>query len=160
MSYERKYSDYIVWSQLLEYAKENNLSDLIFVTDDNKEDWWLKVKQQGFKTISPRPELVGEITQETSVQRFHMYSSEGFLSYANKLLNIEVSEDAINEVRDVSSAIEKEVKKHKLLTVETANALFYKWLCDQFQIDTISSRRGFMPFDFVVDSNGSRIGYK
>jgi hypothetical protein len=63
LTYQRKYSDFIVWSQLVSQAKGTAISDLVFVTDDNKEDWWLKVKQNGEKTISPRPELMGEITE-------------------------------------------------------------------------------------------------
>ncbi|QFU23754.1 DUF4935 domain-containing protein [Shewanella eurypsychrophilus] len=107
LSYQRKYSDYIVWAQVVEYAKESQLSDLIFITDDNKEDWWLKVKQNGEKTISPRPELKGEISQKSGVKRFHMYSSEGFLKQANEQLNAGVSEETIEEVRDVSTLASK-----------------------------------------------------
>lgn len=102
LSYQRKYSDYIVWSQIMDYAKEKKLSDLIFITDDNKEDWWLKVRQQGEKTISPRPELISEISKKTEVERFHMYSSEGFLKQANEQLKIGVSEETIEDVRDVA----------------------------------------------------------
>lgn len=35
----RKYSDLILWEETLRYAK-NNLTNIIFVTDDVKADWW------------------------------------------------------------------------------------------------------------------------
>ncbi|MCO7199502.1 PIN domain-containing protein [Pseudoalteromonas sp. OANN1] len=107
LTYRRKYSDYIVWSQIVEYAQSSKVSDLVFITDDNKEDWWLKVKQNGVKTISPRPELIGEITEIAKVQRFHMYSSEGFIKYTNELLQAGVSDEAIEEVREVASVTRK-----------------------------------------------------
>lgn len=36
----RKYSDLIIWKEILRYAKENKVN-VIFVTDDAKSDWWI-----------------------------------------------------------------------------------------------------------------------
>src|SRR5690606_818578 len=52
----RPYGDLIVWKSLIEKCKTDNLP-VIFVTDDGKEDWWLRFKG---KTLGPRPELVEE----------------------------------------------------------------------------------------------------
>ena len=35
----RKYSDFIIWKEILNYAR-NQKKDIIFVTDDVKADWW------------------------------------------------------------------------------------------------------------------------
>jgi len=100
--YKRKFGDYLIWQQILDHAKDNNLESIIFVTDDEKEDWWLKIDADGQKTIGPRPELIEEANQFASVSAFLMYNSEGFLKYAKEFLEAQVSEETLNEVRDIS----------------------------------------------------------
>ena len=36
----RKYGDFLVWKQIIEYSKSQK-KPIIFITDDKKEDWWL-----------------------------------------------------------------------------------------------------------------------
>ena len=47
----RKYSDLIIWKEIINYAKENQL-DIIFVTDDVKADWWEKESEFHPKLIN------------------------------------------------------------------------------------------------------------
>lgn len=89
------YGDYIGWLQLLDKAKADNLS-VIFVTGDNKEDWWLK---KSGRTIGPLPELIEEFISVTSKQ-FYMYLPERFLQQAGEYLKQEISEQAVDEVRE------------------------------------------------------------
>ena len=159
LTYQRKYSDYLVWSQIIEYANEQGLSDLIFVTDDNKEDWWLKVKQNGEKTISPRPELSGELFQRTKIKRFHMYSSEGFLNYANKVLRAGVSNEAIEEVRGV--AMTRSDENSQLVTrlnlVNSAEKAALDWIWQSYGSHTLGIT--VEPYDLVILAKGKKIGY-
>ena len=67
-----------------------------------KSDWWWKVESGSPKIIGPRAELLDEIVRESSVDRFHLYNTEGFLKYANKELNAQVADQAIEEVRSVA----------------------------------------------------------
>ncbi|HCM2157726.1 TPA: hypothetical protein N3B91_003775, partial [Vibrio parahaemolyticus] len=159
LTYQRKYSDYIVWSQIIEYAKEQGLSDLIFVTDDNKEDWWLKVKQNGEKTISPRPELSGELFQRTKIERFHMYSSEGFLNYANTVLRAGVSNEAIEEVRDVAMTRSDESSQlvARVNLVDSAEKAALDWIWQSYGSDTLGL--SVEPYDLVILTEGKKIGY-
>ncbi|MFJ4026009.1 PIN domain-containing protein [Paenarthrobacter sp. NPDC089989] len=55
----RKYGDYVLWKQLIEHASAEK-KDVIFVTEDGKEDWWMKL-HPGI----PRPELIQEFREET-----------------------------------------------------------------------------------------------
>ncbi|MBD2566847.1 DUF4935 domain-containing protein [Anabaena lutea FACHB-196] len=91
-----KYGDVVIWRQLIDYAKSEKKS-LIFVTDDNKQDWWLKHDR---KTVSPRPELVEEMRTEAGV-RFYMYSADRFLDYAQKFLNLSEQPEVIEEAREI-----------------------------------------------------------
>lgn len=93
----RKYGDFLVWKQLMEYSKAEN-KPLIFITDDRKEDWWL---QQSGKTISPRPELIEEFLNETK-QSLWMYSVERFIQESAKLSKTTVSDEVIDEIVKVS----------------------------------------------------------
>jgi PIN like domain len=72
-----KYADVVIWFELIEHAKTEK-KPLIFVTDDRKEDWW--VKKNG-KTISPRPELLEEFQKKTN-SSMYMYQTEQFIEYA------------------------------------------------------------------------------
>lgn len=89
----RAYGDYIVWRQLMDIAKKNN-RDFIFVTDDSKDDWWLRLSG---KTIGPRPELLEEFRRETG-QCIWIFTSKGFLIATKKAGSTQVSDRVIEEV--------------------------------------------------------------
>lgn len=93
------YGDFIVWKQILRYAKENK-RDVIFVTSDQKEDWWLKVSG---RTVGPRIELRKEFCDETDGQKFHMYTTAGFLEYYTKKSQTTIDKNVINEVDSVDA---------------------------------------------------------
>lgn len=73
------YGDFLVWKQIMEYAK-NNHKDIIFVTADQKEDWWYRPKN---KTVGPLIELRKEFGEMTN-QRFLMYSMNHFMEFYEK----------------------------------------------------------------------------
>ncbi|UVN43324.1 PIN-like domain-containing protein [Pseudomonas mosselii] len=89
------YGDLIVWLQLLDKAKAEAKS-VIFVTADKKEDWWL---DQSGKTIGPQPQLIEEFISVTS-KRFYMYQPDRFLRMAGEFLQRDVSDEAVQEVRN------------------------------------------------------------
>jgi hypothetical protein len=97
-----QYGDLVMWFQVIAKAKEDKRS-VIFVTDDRKEDWWLR---PGGKTIGPRPELVQEISKKAAI-KFYMYSADPFMQYARKYLKQRVEKKAIDEVREVRQRDEK-----------------------------------------------------
>ncbi len=89
------YGDYIGWQQLLDKARVDQC-DVIYVTGDNKDDWWLKMSG---KTLGPLPALVEEFMSTTS-KAFYMYLPERFLQLAGEFLKQDVSEQAVDEVRE------------------------------------------------------------
>lgn len=92
----RKYGDLILWFQIIDHAKSTK-KPVIFVTDDRKEDWWLKFRG---KTIGPHPELINEIFSTADVN-FYMYQTEQFIEYAQKYLKEQVNQKAIEEIREI-----------------------------------------------------------
>ena len=92
------YGDYIGWVQLMEKSKASGVG-VIYVTGDNKEDWWLK---QSGKTVGPLPALVEEFISETN-NSFYMYQPDRFLEFANSFLHQEASPEAVEEIRETRS---------------------------------------------------------
>lgn len=92
----RPFGDLIIWKEIIGKAKQVG-APIIFVTDDGKEDWWLRFKG---KTIGPRPELIKEFQDEVSYI-FHMYLPERFLSLATEKEQEKPSREVLEEIRDV-----------------------------------------------------------
>lgn len=90
------YGDFIVWRQLIDKAKSTK-RPFVFVTRDAKEDWVYKMSGQ---TIGPRPELIAEMFAEANV-RFYLYEPAQFMKYAGDFLKQQVSQESIEEVRDL-----------------------------------------------------------
>lgn len=67
----RKYSDLIIWKEIIKYAKENKVN-VIFVTDDAKADWW--EENNIFHSM-----LIEEFERETG-KIIHPYMSVSFYS--------------------------------------------------------------------------------
>ena len=90
--------DMILWKQILDMAKKNK-KPVIFVTDDKKEDWWLKISGINF---GPRFELRKEIMDFAGVD-FHMYSSKNFLEHAHNYYGQIADQEILKEVQSMSS---------------------------------------------------------
>ncbi|SFI42623.1 hypothetical protein SAMN05192551_1215 [Tindallia magadiensis] len=111
------YGDLILWFQIIEYSKENE-KDIIFVTHDQKEDWWLKINGQ---TIGSRPDLVREFI-DIAKSEFLMYSMDSFLNYMNENHKQSISEDVISEVKEIS-AVRNRVNEHFSNDIKESNLI-------------------------------------
>ncbi len=99
--HEDPYGDFILWSQLLEHGRMTK-RPIVFVTDDNKEDWWWK--HEG-KTLGPRQELVAEMLSEAGI-RFYLYSGSQFLDHAGRFLALSSEPEIVEEAQEVSQQSE------------------------------------------------------
>jgi predicted nucleic acid-binding protein len=104
----RKYGDLIVWNQVIDKSIEAK-KGIVLVTDDKKEDWWEKFKG---KTVGPRPELVKEF-KDRAKNTFHMYQADRFLELARENLNEQVSDEIVEEIREVRRRDKIAYKKMK-----------------------------------------------
>jgi hypothetical protein len=100
--FQREFGDFILWQEIIEKAKENSISHIIFVTDDTKEDWWKIVSG---KTLGPRLELIDEIYNKAKVanpsfKMFAMYNAWNFMAYAEDFLNIKLNKESIRQIKD------------------------------------------------------------
>ena len=74
----RKYSDLILWKELIRYSKENKV-DVIFATDDVKLDWWDEVTSEtGVIKKTFHQKLITEFKKETKQNLIALTSNELF----------------------------------------------------------------------------------
>lgn len=90
-----RFGDLIIWLQIIDQAKEN-AKDIIFVTDDKKEDWWEVYKDN---RIGPRHELIREFREKTSNQLIWFYTPDRFLECAKSKAGVSVKTKTIEEVK-------------------------------------------------------------
>ncbi|PSL33269.1 PIN-like domain-containing protein [Chitinophaga ginsengisoli] len=110
----RKFGDLIVWKQLIDKARERKI-DVIFVTDDAKEDWW-RLDKSGLA----RPELMKEFKEQTE-HEVYIYKSELFLENATINFDIGIAQNAVDEVKDVKE-LDEEVNEVEESTAQTVIA--------------------------------------
>lgn len=130
----RIYGDLILWQQTIDMAKAQK-RDVIFITDEQKEDWWL---MEHDITFGARPELIAEFNFQTGCELL-MYRPGHFVTEAEKRLGSDVNPDTVAEIKQV------EIDNDLLLAMEKYPALvrIIKYLID-LQVDvgsTIPSER-------------------
>ncbi|MDX3181523.1 PIN domain-containing protein [[Kitasatospora] papulosa] len=91
---EKGYGDYLIWNELIEYAKISARS-MVFVSTDLKDDW---IRHQAGLAIGARPELVAEMKMEAGVDYLHLPLAD-FLKHASSVLLVEVSQNTIAQVK-------------------------------------------------------------
>ncbi len=96
------YGDLIVWKEILKKARDEH-RDVLFITDDVKEDWFLRFDGN---TYGPHPLLIQEFKNVTG-QNIYIYTLDRFLGQAEKM-EFSVNADTI-----------KEIEQRKTFTLET-----------------------------------------
>ncbi len=100
-SEDRAAGDYLIWCEILDRA-QNSDHPILFVTNEQKEDWCLKVAG---RTIGPRPELVREV-RERSQQTYCQHTLESFLYHTSRYFDTAtVSEETLERVAHVTENI-------------------------------------------------------
>lgn len=95
---QQLYGDVILWKQIIDKSK-NDKKDIIFVSNDEKEDW--RLRYHG-KNIDARKELIKEFV-DTTGQKILIYNSQRFLEYAKKNKELKVSAKTIKEIETVKN---------------------------------------------------------
>lgn len=114
---DRAYGDYLLWHQVLKKAKEVSLP-VVLVTSERKEDWW---EVRSGERIGPRSELLREASKSAG-QLVLIYQTDHFLQLAAAKLGTELSDEAVEEIRKVSSEREARVGAHAVFTEQSIAA--------------------------------------
>lgn len=125
----RQYGDLIIWKEIIQYAKTNK-QNIIFITNDTKEDWCIENKKEVDKKDKllynplpeeighPRRELLAEFEEESG-QKIWFYKTTDFINRIEKLYHPKQEEipfwGQLGVVRDVLERKEKErvVKQYR-----------------------------------------------
>lgn len=144
-SQRRRFGDYIIWREMLDYANKNS-SDIIFVTADGKEDWWA---EQSGRKLGPRAELIAEFCAKTG-RKIVMYTAQRFLEKhgdSTEAVIQEVGESNQSQTRDQfyerssntsqadSGALDKEVSRN----LDAITRLRFKAAMVRGEIDKVSA---------------------
>jgi hypothetical protein len=154
LNLNREYCDFYIWKEIIEIAKDSNESkiNLIFITDDVKEDWW---RIESGKTIGPRIELIDELKSSTDfkVKNFLMYSSWRFLEFAIGKFNLKIDTNTLPQIKLVQEKLNFDANiSDKFSDVYDA---FYSYIKDtnsSFDTRKIDSNT-FLQIDDALDKN-------
>jgi hypothetical protein len=95
--------DYLIFRQLMSEAKQRELP-VVFVTDDEKPDWYRK--QQG-KPLGARPELREEMMAEAGVPLLFM-TTEAFLRNVKEHLHFRVAPETLDQAKKLPEIVEED----------------------------------------------------
>lgn len=111
--------DLLIWFTILEVGKSRK-KDVIFVSNDQKSDWWYKIEKQA---LYPRYELVDEFRRKSNGFSLHIIPFSKFLDLYG------ASESVVEEVRE----------EENRLSLESGliNEFFNKWV---IIVQTLSSK--------------------
>ena len=93
----KKYGDLIIWKEIIGLSKKEG-KNIIFITDDQKEDWWWK---SAGRKLGPRPELIREFFQETGKQ-FLAYSSSAFSKASSEQFSVEIDGSTSSRIQHIN----------------------------------------------------------
>ena len=101
---EAKYGDLFVWKDIIAIVKEKN-TNIIFVCNDTKEDWWEKNKDT---PIDLRQELNEEFKETNPSLSIHFLTLDKFFSYLAEELKLGKSKSALqlSALDDIKSILD------------------------------------------------------
>jgi hypothetical protein len=146
-SYQARFGDLYLWMETLAYCKKEGVESVVIITDDRKSDWWQVIESGGKKTIGPRPELVDEAAREAGVKLFYMYGTAQFLTYAKQYLQAEVSDQSIEQVREVAASNDEKRRDVARFALRAETAVL-RWATKNYPDITFSDSQH---FDWIVD---------
>lgn len=101
VEFQDKFGDLYLWREIVEKSKSDKIKNVIFICDDNKEDWWFL---HSGKTHGVLESLKTEICNEANLRNFKLINQLTFLHEAkNYLKDIEISESSLKEVEELSN---------------------------------------------------------
>ena len=159
---KKEFGDLILWKQLIDELIQRQSKFVIFVTNDEKEDWWWSFDSSGKRIIGPRHELVEELTEKAGIQLFYMYNTERFLVFARDYFKVPVSQESIDQVRDITRVNRPSASYTSFSTqAREAEQLVFDWLVSLDWVDDVNYNDiGFPDFVAMSQQSNEKVGYQ
>lgn len=119
-----QYGDYFFWQQCIEHCSELK-KDLLLITNDVKEDWYLRIDG---KTLGPRRELCEEFRELTGCEVW-LYSLDNFVKRVSQKYKLNVGTSVISEITATSSAQSRPGKLLEAMLGNLVSGDKYERLC-------------------------------
>jgi hypothetical protein len=170
-----RYGDVFIWFELIRLAQTTK-RPIIFVTDDDKEDWW---QIENGEKLGPRPELRGEMRKMAGVE-FGIYNPARLMELVGSELEISVPKSSIDDARKIAeelqarnvttplvdglselNTIRESTSRHRTESghnlVRLAEDAVALWLSAIYP-EAVVGRVSHGHFDFMMTEGGSRVG--
>ncbi len=102
--------DVLIWHTILELAGKEK-KDVIFVSDDQKDDWWHKTHTSDKEPLFPRFELLEEFRRHTGGFSFHIVKFVEFLELFDAGKELIEQVRAIEAVRNAISEYQSNIER-------------------------------------------------
>lgn len=131
--YHSVYGDLILWNQIIEKAKEENIKNVIIITNDSKKDDWFYHTINKNNPIGPRIELISELKLKSDAELF-MYTSYQLINQFNIFEGEMITLDEFeNTAKDVDVNFEDDLKSIRRIRT-AAGHLTREWRNDKYSI--------------------------
>jgi predicted nucleic-acid-binding protein len=131
--------DFLVWKSLLEIGSKYK-KDLIFVTGDEKSDWFIRANGAG---AYPRPELIAEYRRHSEGSNLRL------ISFHDVLREMSVPSDVVSEVENAEASINSEIRPGRPF------GIFRK----QFRSISVVPYGQILPIEFVLHYGGELVRF-
>lgn len=108
-----KFGDLILWKQILELPKSTEVENIIFITNDEKDDWW-SISKDGAKEINK--DLLDEFKDLNPNVKINFMTLKMFQEKTSKIFSkdaidvfIELNRDDESYVERISSELERKI---------------------------------------------------
>ena len=100
ITFQDKFGDLYLWKELINKASEENIKNIVLISDDTKDDWLFVFKNT---THGPLESLKTEICQAANIDNFKLINQFTFLNDAKKFLDdVNVSDESLEEIEKLS----------------------------------------------------------
>lgn len=110
LEYKSKFGDLIIFKQIIDYANEKALKNVIFISEDTKSDWRINEDFEGKKILGARSELKNEIYNEAGVEHFSILKIDEFLTKSKDYLDVNIEDSSIQDIKDSLKFKDKRIK--------------------------------------------------
>ncbi|MER8308072.1 PIN-like domain-containing protein [Acinetobacter baumannii] len=106
LNYQSKFGDLIIFKQIIEFSKDSNIKNIIFISEDVKEDWRIVENFNGKKILGARPELKQEILNKASIDNFYIFNINDFLNHTNNSFDLKLKPSSVDDIKNSLSVNE------------------------------------------------------
>lgn len=149
-----RYGDVFIWFEILRLA-ESQHRPIMFVTDENSEDWWQVVEG---KKLGPRPELRAEMRRQASVD-FGICSPARLLEVIGEQLPESVDPTSVEDARKIAEELRRSQYGGHWISASNfemrAELAVEKWLQGRHPDASFSRQRGSVAA-FIMHQGPSR----